>query len=362
MATSEARIEANRRNAQRSTGPKTAEGKAASRWNAVRHGLAGSDDLALGAAEAAQVEARAAALAREMGPVGEAGAILVRRAAVLSLRMEGAARRELVAVARDRAEAIAAFDRERIALAAAPLAVLRAGAATAAADLDDDAALNRERAALRDLAALPEGIAPLIELWNDLARALGHPDAATSVAAREQARRWLGLAQPVVAGWSTHRWAERVAVEVERLRGRDDALEPARQAIARLREEAGDLATFDPSPDACLARRYEAAAQNGFFRILRALRDQRRDEATAPPIVSPPPKPSPSPTPAPPEPQHSPTVAAVRDPRPAALGSFRNPVLAPPSPPAPPAPNPPADRSEHRKHRPDPRKLVAGRR
>lgn len=38
--TSQRKIEANRRNAKRSTGPKTAEGKAASRRNAIKHGLA----------------------------------------------------------------------------------------------------------------------------------------------------------------------------------------------------------------------------------------------------------------------------------------------------------------------------------
>jgi hypothetical protein len=40
--TSERRIEANRRNARRSTGPKTAAGKAVSRLNAQQHGLTGT--------------------------------------------------------------------------------------------------------------------------------------------------------------------------------------------------------------------------------------------------------------------------------------------------------------------------------
>ena len=35
------RLAANRRNAQKSTGPRTAEGKAASRQNAFKHGMTG---------------------------------------------------------------------------------------------------------------------------------------------------------------------------------------------------------------------------------------------------------------------------------------------------------------------------------
>ena len=38
-ATSAARVEANRRNAQRSTGPRTTEGKQKSSRNALKHGL-----------------------------------------------------------------------------------------------------------------------------------------------------------------------------------------------------------------------------------------------------------------------------------------------------------------------------------
>ena len=39
MRVTEKRREANRRNALRSSGPKTAQGKSIAKWNAVKHGL-----------------------------------------------------------------------------------------------------------------------------------------------------------------------------------------------------------------------------------------------------------------------------------------------------------------------------------
>jgi len=51
--TSDKKAEANRRNARKSTGPKTSEGKAAVRLNAIRHGLLLQDVLLPGEDEAA---------------------------------------------------------------------------------------------------------------------------------------------------------------------------------------------------------------------------------------------------------------------------------------------------------------------
>jgi hypothetical protein len=45
---------------------------------------------------------------------------------------------------------------------------------------------------------------------------------------------------------------------------------------AQLRAEAGKLALFDPSPEAVLARKYEAEARRGFLRALKELRQHEK--------------------------------------------------------------------------------------
>jgi hypothetical protein len=59
-----------------------------------------------------------------------------------------------------------------------------------------------------------------------------------------------------------------------------DGTDPAE--VLRLQAEAGRLAAFDTSKEACLARRYEAAAERGFFRALKEFRRVEREARTAP--------------------------------------------------------------------------------
>jgi len=47
-------------------------------------------------------------------------------------------------------------------------------------------------------------------------------------------------------------------------------------AIGKLRSEVSNRAMFDPSPDATLARKYEAAAERGFFRCLKELERMKK--------------------------------------------------------------------------------------
>jgi len=81
--TSPARLATNQRNALMTSGPKAPEGKAASRLNAFKHGLAG-EGISLAPGEDAElVEHRARVFARELGAVGELGELLAHRAALL---------------------------------------------------------------------------------------------------------------------------------------------------------------------------------------------------------------------------------------------------------------------------------------
>ena len=99
MSVSDAKLEANRRNAAAlERVPKTEEGKARSRGNALKHGLTGAG-VVLPEADADEVERRAVAFAQELGAEGEVGHLLARRAALNSVRMERAADQQTAALA-----------------------------------------------------------------------------------------------------------------------------------------------------------------------------------------------------------------------------------------------------------------------
>ena len=80
--TSEKKAQANRRNALKSTGPKTPEGKAAVRLNALRHGLRSEEILLRGEDEEALRELDEY-LRAELQPVGELENLLIGRRRIL---------------------------------------------------------------------------------------------------------------------------------------------------------------------------------------------------------------------------------------------------------------------------------------
>jgi hypothetical protein len=165
MNVSEAKLTANRQNALKSCGPRTEEGKAISRANALKHGMTG-EGIALSNEDSAEVERRFAAMNEEMQPSGEMSKALVRRMATLTVRLD--------------------------------------------------------RSVLQESAAITERV-------------------------------------------------RQVEADFEAPEGVDEA------RADQLRAEAGRRAMFDPSREATLARKYEAAAERGLFKALKEFRQVEKE-------------------------------------------------------------------------------------
>jgi len=92
-ATSQKRIDANRRNAQKSTGPRTAGGKSRSRFNGLKHGLTASVPVIPGE-DPAVYEARLEAMTESLPPRNQVELDLLGRVAATTWSLERAARAE----------------------------------------------------------------------------------------------------------------------------------------------------------------------------------------------------------------------------------------------------------------------------
>jgi hypothetical protein len=95
VAVSHARAEASRRNGARSRGPKTPEGKARSRLNAIKHGMRAAMHVVLADENALEFRALQEALLDELAPVGALQLVLARRVAVAAWRLTRADRTEI---------------------------------------------------------------------------------------------------------------------------------------------------------------------------------------------------------------------------------------------------------------------------
>lgn len=102
--TSLAKIESNRRNALKSTGPRTVAGRAASRLNATKHGIFSKDVLVRGPSFKENGSAFAALHRRfreDLQPVGVTEEMLVDRIVTAHWRLKRAMRAESAAIALD---------------------------------------------------------------------------------------------------------------------------------------------------------------------------------------------------------------------------------------------------------------------
>jgi hypothetical protein len=90
MAT-EAQVSANRRNARKSTGPRTREGKATVAWNALKHGLRARRDVILGE-EQEEFDLHRKQFLEELAPVGKLETAMAGRIVSLTWRLQRAER------------------------------------------------------------------------------------------------------------------------------------------------------------------------------------------------------------------------------------------------------------------------------
>ena len=258
MAT-ERQIEANRRNAARSTGPTSESGKARSRANATKHGMAGASAM-VEAGLSAEFEERRAKWAADHQPVGEAGNWALDRAVAASLRIERCERamEELTHNSRERARL--AWDQDRA-----------VEAATVAARLARDPVL-----APRQLETTLAGVKLLLEFWLGLIEALDAPGGWSDVQC-STALDLLGIPADLRSGRTpidgpegSDLVADRRALaldKVDRLEGlRDDVLAPLDE-LERRQAMTGDVALL--SKPAALVLRYERDAWRRYRESIR---------------------------------------------------------------------------------------------
>jgi hypothetical protein len=291
MPCSPAQLLANTRNAGRSTGPRTACGKAVSRCNGLKHGMTGLG-IALPEGDAEEFERRLAELEAELRPASGLERELVKRVALMTVRLDRSAGHEAHVVAHRVRHASAEYDDAR-------LAEVEHLYAWIAKDPETNA---------RRLHGSPEGLARLVEamegLRSDLAHPhgyrwdFGHADHLHHLMGRRQvdlpASRARALSEAVAGrfqhldaedgagleGDDRRRWAigeltDLIDLEVAALKARHDGFD--REALERDRSEAAGRAQFDASKEAILARKYEAASERALYRALRELREIRAE-------------------------------------------------------------------------------------
>jgi len=287
MIVSEARVAANRANALKSSGPRTAEGKERSRANSFRHGMTGAG-VVVPQEDAGEIERRFEGFQAQFGPVTESGRALVRRAAMLSVRVERCVVQEAAAISVKVRAAEADFDEAR------------------EEEVDGLIGMIGEEpgACVRKLRRMPEGIDRMLETWaelrSDLAHHSGRPWTMDHQAMAENlmGRRsggfgtsrveelsrasrgdfsmlgrgdGAGLTDPARRDWARRELIGMVNAEVAKLRAHRETIDLDR--IDEERAGAGARALFDPSKAAALARKYEAAAERGMYRAIREMRE-----------------------------------------------------------------------------------------
>jgi hypothetical protein len=282
MACSEAKLLANLRNAALSTGPKTAEGKSHSRANALKHGLTG-EGVVLREEDELEVEQARRELEAEFQPTGRMGRILVKRIAVMSVRLERCFEQEVAERGHRRHVAVRLYDENQLKAVETAFQGL-----AASPDIQS-----------RKLETTPEGVDRKLEAWLAIREDLElspsrfgyhHWQVAENLVGKSTEDvpfsrfgalchviwgqpSYLepeGMDLPARVAWAQDQLRTLIDAEVARLRKVRASFDPVE--LARERARAVPRANFDASPAAILVAKYEAAAERSMLQALAELR------------------------------------------------------------------------------------------
>ena len=302
MPCSPAQLAANRKNARLSTGPRTTIGKSVSRRNSLISGQTG-EGIVLPHEDAEEVARRFGTFEAEMMPRSERARQLVSRVALMTVRLDRSAEHEAKAISYRMRNAVAEFDNARLSEVEHLLAWIASAPETNA----------------RRLRGMPEGVDRLIEaiegLRADLARSGGyrwgfdHCDRFLNLTGRRYtdlpvhrprtltdaiAGNFQGLDPAEAAGleiqdrrlWAIGQMVDLLDAEIAGLKAHRAGMDL--EGLEFDRAEAAARAMFDPSKDAILARKYEAANERAMYRALREFREtQAEPEPVSDPILDP---------------------------------------------------------------------------
>ena len=336
--TSTAQVEANRRNAQHSCGPKTPEGKARAARNALTHGLTAKSAV-LPQEEPAAFDALCAAWLDDWRPQGETEHTLVERASLATWRLNRCLHAETARLATLSRHAAETFERTELAralklgrqLMADPLHRMEVPFRDEDMKRKFDAWLAIEPAdVVRELESFAQGVQWLLIKWSELLYLLQnegfwhYPERNTAIrmfgrcfdeVLNDEAveKIFLNCAKLHPEAWDMHddvqqaclgrfdrppyyfridRMAKRgpktreeamtflvhmVLDEMARLEQlKRDILDPMNELD---RADAADRAICDVSKEAVLARRYETACERELHKALADLTKLRKDRA-----------------------------------------------------------------------------------